>query len=67
MFEEAFKSNNQNQHQFSVTRKDGSYFLKKTKDFQPDQESHIFSGSYKEARKLWHRLSRKNNGDRPIA
>lgn len=62
MFEEAFKSNNQNQHQFSVTRKNGEYYLKKSILIQPDQESHIFSGSYKEARKLWHRLSRKNHG-----
>ena len=53
----------ENNHQFSVTRQGEDFFLKKTIDVNPNIESHIFSSSYKEARKLWHRLIRK---DKPI-
>lgn len=59
MFEEAL----QNLHRFSVVRRGTDFFLKKTEDLKPDEESHLFSGSHRDARCLWSRLVRSTGRD----
>ena len=54
----------QNLHRFSVIRRGTDFFLIKTSDLKPDEESHIFSGSHNDARKLWHRLIKNSHDTR---
>lgn len=46
------------EHQYSVTRIGTRYHLVKSDDVKPNHECPVFSGEYKQARQLYHRLNK---------